>query len=145
MIHRRSWRRTVRGGVFRCLALAALLSATGCGDQSGNSAQPAPAATTSGGAKEPAAASSWAGASLRGSDAQSLRTYIQSGAAVGGLGPPCKRVTYAAVGHVGIETNIIPLPFGASESIENALSPKKEIFKLSQEITDPPIKMCQIG
>ena len=70
---------------------------------------------------------------------------MTNGAAIGGLGPPCKRVTYAAVGHVGIETTLIPLPLGLAENVENSLSPKKEIFKLTKEIVDPPIQMCQIG
>ncbi len=69
---------------------------------------------------------------------------MTNGAAVGGLGPPCKRITYAAVGHVGIDTEVIPLPFAASEKVADALSPKREIFNLSQELLDPPIKMCEI-
>ena len=69
---------------------------------------------------------------------------MTNGAAVGGLGPPCKRITYAAVGHVGIDTEVVPLPFAASETVSDALSPKREIFNLSQELLDPPIKMCEI-
>jgi hypothetical protein len=69
---------------------------------------------------------------------------MTNGGAVGGLGPPCKRITYTAVGHVGIETEIIPLPFGAAEKIEKSLSPKKEIFKLQKELLDPPVKMCEV-
>lgn len=69
---------------------------------------------------------------------------MTNGAAIGGLGPPCKRITYAAVGHVGIDTEVIPLPFAASEKVADALSPKREIFNLSQELLDPPVKMCEI-
>ena len=69
---------------------------------------------------------------------------MTNGGAIGGLGPPCKRITYTAVGHVGIETEIIPLPFGAAEKIEKSLSPKKEIFKLQKELLDPAVKMCEI-
>jgi hypothetical protein len=69
---------------------------------------------------------------------------MTNGGAIGGLGPPCKRITYTAVGHVGIETEIIPLPFGAAEKLEKSLSPKKEIFKLERELLDPPVKMCEI-
>ncbi len=69
---------------------------------------------------------------------------MTNGAAVGGLGPKCKRVTYAAVGHVGIDTEVIPLPFAATEKVSDALSPKREIFNLTREVLDPPVKMCEI-
>ena len=69
---------------------------------------------------------------------------MTNGAAVGGLGPPCKRISYAAVGHVGIETDVIPLPFGVNEKVAEKLSPKKEIFKLERQVLDPPIKMCEV-
>jgi hypothetical protein len=69
---------------------------------------------------------------------------MTNGGAIGGLGPPCKRITYTAVGHVGIETDIIPLPFGVAEKIEKSLSPKKVIFNLEKELLDPPVKMCEI-
>ena len=69
---------------------------------------------------------------------------MTNGGAIGGLGPPCKRITYSAVGHVGIETEIIPLPFGAAEKIQKSLSPKKEIFNRQRELLDPPVKMCEV-
>ena len=69
---------------------------------------------------------------------------MTNGGAIGGLGPPCKRITYGEVGHVGIETEIIPLPFGATEKIQKSLSPKKEIFNLQKVLLDPPVKMCEI-
>jgi len=69
---------------------------------------------------------------------------MTNGGAIGGLGPPCKRITYGMVVHVGIETEIIPLPFGAAEKIQKSLSPKKEIFNGQRELLDPPVKMCEI-
>jgi hypothetical protein len=69
---------------------------------------------------------------------------MTNGGAIGGLGPPCKRITYSAVGHVGIETDIIPLPFGVAEKIQKSLSPKKVIFNWQRELLDPPVKMCEV-
>ncbi|MFO1467238.1 MAG: hypothetical protein U1F35_12515 [Steroidobacteraceae bacterium] len=69
---------------------------------------------------------------------------MTNGAAVGGLGPPCKNVTYSAVGHVGIETTVLPLPLGLSDKAGDALSAKREIFNIKREVIDPPIKMCEI-
>jgi hypothetical protein len=62
-----------------------------------------------------------------------------------GLMPPCKRVTYAAVGHVGIDTELLPIPVAAVQNAANKLSPKKEVFKVEKELLDPPIKGCGIG
>ena len=69
---------------------------------------------------------------------------MTNGAAAGSLGPPCKRVTYNAVGHVGIETEVLPLPLGASDKVNDALSAKREIFNINREVVDPPVKMCEI-
>ena len=71
---------------------------------------------------------------------------MTNGAAVGlGLGAPaCKRITYNAVGHVGIDTTIVPLPFDISEKVEKSLSPKKEIFNRQKELLDPAVKMCEV-
>ncbi|MBV8306557.1 MAG: hypothetical protein JO274_03680, partial [Gammaproteobacteria bacterium] len=57
---------------------------------------------------------------------------------------PCKRITYNAVGHVGIQTDVMPVPIEAVQQLAQKLSPKKEIFNHNKEVLDPPIKGCQI-
>lgn len=78
-------------------------------------------------------------------DVVNVITMTNGAAIVTGLGaPPCKRITYNAVGHVGIDTTIVPLPFGAAEKVGKSLSPKKEIFNRQKELLDPPVKMCEV-
>jgi len=78
-------------------------------------------------------------------DVVNVITMTQSGS-VGAamLTPLCKRITYNSVGHVGVQTNVIPLPFGAAEKIEGQLSGKREIFNVTTEKLDPPVKGCEI-
>ncbi len=65
--------------------------------------------------------------------------------AIGLATPPCKRITYLTVGHVGVETNILPLPIPfLSDAINDKLSTKKKIFNREKEVLDPPIKACEI-
>jgi hypothetical protein len=64
--------------------------------------------------------------------------------AIGLVAPPCKRITYNAVGHVGIQTDVLPIPIESVQKLARKLSPKKEIFNHSREVLDPPIKACQI-
>ncbi len=72
-------------------------------------------------------------------------TMTQSGAVGAGmLTPMCKRTTYNSIGHVGIKTDIIPLPFVDTEKIEGKLSGKREIFNTSKEKLEPPVKGCEI-
>jgi hypothetical protein len=67
-------------------------------------------------------------------------------AAVAVLGPQCKRMTLAQIAHVGIDTEVMPLPVPFIQSIASgALSPKKELYKKEKVWVDPDIKMCRIG
>ena len=78
-------------------------------------------------------------------DVINVVTMTQSGS-VGAsmLMPLCKRMTYNAVGHVGIETNIIPLPIVDTSSVAGALTQKREIFNTTTKKLDPPVKGCDI-
>lgn len=71
---------------------------------------------------------------------------MTNSAAVAVLAPPCRKVTLSAVGHVGIDTKIVPWPIPyVADKINDALSTKpKEIFKKEKKILDPPIKGCDI-
>jgi hypothetical protein len=62
------------------------------------------------------------------------------------LAPRCKRITYDALGHVGVETNVLLLPIPAVQQwASDKLSGKKEVFKRSKEVLDPPVKGCEIN
>jgi hypothetical protein len=66
--------------------------------------------------------------------------------AIGLAAPPCLRTTYQAVGDVGIETKVLPIPIESVQNIANGkLSGKKEIFNVKSEKLEPPIKACEIG
>jgi hypothetical protein len=77
-------------------------------------------------------------------DVVNVITMTQAGAVGAGLIPQCKRMTYNAVGHVGVETNVIPLPFVDTSSVAGALTTKKEIFNTTTQKLDPPVKACEI-
>ena len=77
-------------------------------------------------------------------DVVNVLTMTQAGAIGAGLIPKCKRMTYNAVGHVGVETNVIPLPIVDTSSIAGALTTKKEIFNTTTQKLDPPVKACEI-
>lgn len=78
-------------------------------------------------------------------DVVSVETITLGGSAGAGLiGAPCKRMSFTTVGHVGIETNILPLPVPGLDKINNALSTKQEVFKVDAAQLDPPIKGCEI-
>ena len=65
--------------------------------------------------------------------------------AIGLAAPPCLRTTYEAFGDVGIETQALPIPIESVQSVAKALSPKKQIFHVTSEKLEPPIKACEIG
>jgi hypothetical protein len=77
-------------------------------------------------------------------DVVNVLTMTQAGAVGAGLLPQCKRMTYNAVGHVGVETNVIPLPFVDTSSVAGALTTKKEIFNNTKVKLDPAVKGCEI-
>jgi len=61
------------------------------------------------------------------------------------LTPRCKRITYNAIGHVGVETQVLLLPIPVVQQwASDKLSGKKEVFNQSKEILDPPVKGCEI-
>lgn len=79
-------------------------------------------------------------------DVVHVLTMTQSAdAAAGMLAPRCKRMTYAATGHVGVETEVplIPIEF-IQKFASDKLSGKKEVFKREKELLDPPVKGCEI-
>lgn len=78
-------------------------------------------------------------------DVVNVVTLTQAGAVGAGLMPQCKRATYNTVGHVGVETNIVPLPFVDTSSVAGALTTKKEIFNTTTKKLDPPIKACDLA
>ncbi len=69
--------------------------------------------------------------------------------AAGMLAPPCKRITYTAYGHVGVDTKLMPLPIPFVGDVVDTLNKKgttrKEVFKRGDEALDPPVKACEIG
>lgn len=69
--------------------------------------------------------------------------------AAGMLAPPCKRITYTAYGHVGVDTKLMPLPIPFVGDVADAISKKattrKEVFKRGDEALDPPVKACEIS
>jgi hypothetical protein len=66
-------------------------------------------------------------------------------AAVAALNPTCSRISWAQVGHVGVDTRLMPLPIPLVETVgSGALSPKKEILHHEKVRTDPDIPMCRI-
>jgi len=78
-------------------------------------------------------------------DTVHVLTMTQASALGVGLMPACKRITYNAVGHVGIETKVLLIPLPAVQKwVQNKLSGKKEIFNRTRQVLDPPIKACQI-
>jgi hypothetical protein len=72
-------------------------------------------------------------------------TMTQSADAAAALGFSCKRVTYNATGHVGIATNIVPLPIEAVRQwASDKVNGKREVFNYMKVVTDPAIKACEI-
>jgi hypothetical protein len=66
-------------------------------------------------------------------------------AGVAALNPSCSRVSWAQVGHLGVDTRLMPLPIPLVETIGSTkLSPTKEIFRHEKVTTDPDIPMCRI-
>lgn len=58
--------------------------------------------------------------------------------------PLCTRTTYSAVGSVGIDSHIIPLPIPFVDKLDKALSTRKQVFEYHREILDPPVKGCEV-
>jgi len=69
--------------------------------------------------------------------------------AAGMLAPPCKRVTYTAYGHVGVDTKLLPLPIpfvgDVMDTVNKKLTTRKEVFKRGDEVLDPPVKACEVS
>jgi len=86
----------------------------------------------------------WGASSIAYVDLVTVLTTTNS-AAVAALGPQCKRITLAEVAHVGVDTQVMPLPVPFLESkLSKALSPKKEIYNHEKVWVDPDIPMCRI-
>jgi hypothetical protein len=81
-------------------------------------------------------------------DIVNVVTMVNSAAVSTGimLTPPCKRTTYTTYGHVGIDTQVMPLPIPfVSDALHKKLSTTKEIFQHAHEVLDPPVKGCEVG
>jgi hypothetical protein len=69
--------------------------------------------------------------------------------AAGLLAPPCKRITYTAYGHVGVDTKLMPLPIpfvgDVIDTINKKGTTRKEVFKRGDEALDPPVKACEVS
>jgi hypothetical protein len=61
------------------------------------------------------------------------------------LTPPCRRTTYSAVGSVGIDTHLMPLPIPFVENaVSKKLTTRKQVFEHQREILNPPVKGCEV-
>jgi hypothetical protein len=83
-------------------------------------------------------------------DVVHVMTMTNSAAvAAGMLAPPCKRITYTAYGHVGVDTKLLPLPIpfvgDVMDSVNKKLTTRKEVFKRGDEVLDPPVKACEVS
>ena len=73
-------------------------------------------------------------------------TMTSASSAVVALAPACKRITYAATGRIGIETEVLPIPIEVVQTfVKDKLNPKHEVFKKEHEVLVPNIKGCEIG
>jgi hypothetical protein len=83
-------------------------------------------------------------------DVVHVMTMTNSAAvAAGMLAPPCKRITYTAYGHVGVDTKLLPLPIpfvgDVMDTVNKKLTTRKEVFKRGDEVLDPPVKACEVS
>lgn len=61
------------------------------------------------------------------------------------LTPPCRRTTYSAVGSVGIDTHVMPLPIPfVEDAVSKKLTTRKQVFEHQREILNPPVKGCEV-
>jgi hypothetical protein len=61
------------------------------------------------------------------------------------LTPLCRRTTYSAVGSVGIDTHIMPLPIPfVEDAVTKKLTTRKQVFEQQREILNPPVKACEV-
>lgn len=61
------------------------------------------------------------------------------------LTPPCRRTTYSAVGSVGIDTHLMPLPIPFVEDVvTKKLTTRKQVFEQHRELLNPPVKGCEV-
>jgi hypothetical protein len=78
-------------------------------------------------------------------DVVHVLTMTQAGSIGAGLAPRCQRMTYNAIGHVGVQTSVLLIPVAAIQKwASDKLSAKKEVFNTNKEVLDPPVKACQI-
>jgi hypothetical protein len=61
------------------------------------------------------------------------------------LTPPCRRTTYSAVGSVGIDTHLMPLPIPfVEDAVTKKLTTRKQVFEQHRELLNPPVKGCEV-
>ncbi len=79
-------------------------------------------------------------------DVVHVLTMTNAASALVGLMRPCKRISYEAVGHIGIETEVLPIPIEAVQAfVKDKLNPKREVFNRKIVVTDPKLKACEIS
>lgn len=78
-------------------------------------------------------------------DVVHVLSMTSASSAMIGLTAPCKRMTYAAVGHIGIQTETLPIPIEAVQAyVKDKLNPKHEVFKLEKVAVLPHLKICEL-
>lgn len=79
-------------------------------------------------------------------DVVSVITMTNAAAANGAamLSPLCQRSNYTAVGSVGIDTHIMPVPIPFADKLNKKLSTRKQVFEHHREILNPPVKACEV-
>jgi hypothetical protein len=79
-------------------------------------------------------------------DVVSVITMTNAAAANGAalLSPLCQRSNYSAVGSVGIDTHIMPVPIPFADKLNNKLSTRKQVFEHHREVLNPPVKACEV-
>ena len=56
-----------------------------------------------------------------------------------------KLATYSAVGSVGIDTHVMPLPIPfVEDAVSQKLTTRKQVFEHHREILNPPVKGCEV-
>jgi len=71
---------------------------------------------------------------------------FENSAGVAVLSPTCKHVTYTGTAHIGVQTDVTPLPFAAlTDWVNKNMSAKKEVVNVHEDILDPPAKICEIA
>lgn len=79
-------------------------------------------------------------------DVVSVITMLNAAAANGAVmfSPLCQRTTYSAVGSVGIDTHIMPVPIPFVDKLNKKLSTRKQVFEHHREVLNPSVNGCEV-